>query len=79
MAVRSQGTRLMTDRRTPTVKVRVVLQAEWCGRRGSLPRSDAIEVVILPEFGGKIASIFDRAAGREWLTQPIRGTVGGGA
>ncbi len=54
-------------------------EIEWCGRRGWLLRSDAIEVVIVPELGGRIASIFDRAAGREWLTQPIRATVGGGA
>lgn len=47
----------------------LVAEELWHGMRAQVHRSAALELVILPDRGGKIASIRDRS-GREWLEQP---------
>jgi galactose mutarotase-like enzyme len=42
----------------------------WRGACGVSLRGYDIEVVVLPQRGGKIASLRQRATGREWLEQP---------
>lgn len=49
--------------------------AEKWGEAPLLLRSEVLQVAILPQRGGKIASLLDRRSGREWLAQPATGGV----
>lgn len=42
----------------------------WHGMGGWALESDALRVIILPELGAKLASIFDKRAQHEWLVDP---------
>jgi hypothetical protein len=46
------------------------LTAEWKGTNAVIHENDATRIVILPEYGGKIASLFDKRVNREWLLPP---------
>jgi galactose mutarotase-like enzyme len=47
-------------------------QSHWHNFDAYTLENDAIRVVIVPERGAKIASIFDKRANREWLNQPTQ-------
>lgn len=48
------------------------LPVEWHGLPAYALEDARLRVVLLPDLGGKIASLYDRVAGREWLAQPAR-------
>jgi galactose mutarotase-like enzyme len=43
---------------------------EWHGFSAYKLENEAISTIIVPEMGGKIASIYDKRAGHEWLAEP---------
>ena len=47
-------------------------ETSWHGIHARKLEDDALSVVIVPELGAKIASIYDKKAEREWLLGPIR-------
>ena len=47
-------------------------ETSWHGIRAWKLEDDILSVVVVPDLGAKIASIYDKKAGREWLLGPIR-------
>ncbi len=47
-------------------------QLDWAGWPAWRLENDTLRVVIIPELGAKIVSLFDKQAGREWLAKPRR-------
>jgi hypothetical protein len=47
-------------------------QTKWHDLSAWALESDALKVVIIPGLGAKIASLFDKRTGYEWLVGPMR-------
>jgi hypothetical protein len=47
-----------------------LVTSQWYGFDANTLESDVLRVVIVPARGAKIASIYDKRIGREWLIQP---------
>jgi galactose mutarotase-like enzyme len=47
-----------------------IISTTWYGQSAWALESEALRAVILPERGAKIASLYDKRAGREWLAHP---------
>jgi hypothetical protein len=59
----------------PTLKQErnmTAVKSKWHNFDAYTLENDALRVIIVPERGGKIASIFDKRINREWLIQPTR-------
>ncbi len=48
------------------------VKSKWHNFDAYVLENDAMRVIIVPERGAKIASIFDKRINREWLIQPTR-------
>jgi len=49
--------------------------SDWHGRAAWTLENEHLRVVIIPELGAKIASVFDKQAKREWLLPPTETTL----
>jgi galactose mutarotase-like enzyme len=49
-----------------------IQQTSWHAIPALSLESDRLRVVILPDLGAKIVSLFDKTAGHEWLVPPMR-------
>lgn len=49
---------------------RSATQSTWHGLLARTLENDSLRVVVVPELGGKIVSLLDRRAGREWMIGP---------
>lgn len=45
---------------------------DWAGWQACQLENDSVRVVIIPQLGAKIVSLFDKQAQREWLVKPCR-------
>jgi len=49
-----------------------ILKTTWHNFPAIALESESMRVVIVPDLGAKIVSLFDRTHQREWLTPPMR-------
>jgi galactose mutarotase-like enzyme len=49
-----------------------LLKTTWHGFHALALESDAMRVVIVPDLGAKVVSLYDRTFQREWLVPPMR-------
>jgi galactose mutarotase-like enzyme len=47
-----------------------MMTIDWHGFEGWVLENEALRMLIVPALGAKIASIYDKAAGHEWLAPP---------
>lgn len=51
-------------------------RGEWRGAVADVLENDALRVVVLPEHGARIASVYAQRSGREWLQAPRAAVLG---
>lgn len=49
-----------------------LLKTSWHNFEALALESESLRVIIVPDLGAKIVSLYDKQHGREWLVQPIR-------
>jgi galactose mutarotase-like enzyme len=47
-----------------------MFQQQWDGFEVLAIETDAVRIIVMPELGGRIASLLDKRSGHEWLLQP---------
>ncbi|MBP1995719.1 DUF5107 domain-containing protein [Paenibacillus eucommiae] len=48
----------------------MIITREWEGLEAIQWENEVLKLIILPDLGSKIASIYDKRTGREWMDQP---------
>ncbi len=59
----------MSDEKIVSLSTRLY-PTQWFAMPALALETPALRVITVPSVGAKIVSIFDRAAGREWLLPP---------